>query len=134
MDGCSLDGCSLDGCSLDGYFGPGNKIPMGETRCLSIFGLPPCVTGTPPWLLRPVKASTSSELYPNTYDYLPLTVQNLCYLRDTIPRHWSPGASYPICPNPLPREAEDFPRGDRYFKSVPPLRYLIYLSPKVFYW
>ena len=26
----------------------------------------------------------------------------------------------------LPRE--DFPRGDRYFKHVPPLRYLIYLS------
>ena len=30
----------------------------------------------------------------------------------------------------LPRE--DFPRGDRYFKHVPPLRYLIYLS--VFYY
>ena len=29
------------------------------------------VTGTPPWLLRPVKASNSSELYPN-YFWLPL--------------------------------------------------------------
>ena len=29
------------------------------------------VTGTPPWLLRPVKASTSSELYPD-YFWLPL--------------------------------------------------------------
>ena len=28
------------------------------------------VTGTPPWLLRPVKASTSSELYPD-YFWLP---------------------------------------------------------------
>ena len=28
------------------------------------------VTSTPPWLLRPVKASTSSELYPN-YFWLP---------------------------------------------------------------
>ena len=28
------------------------------------------VTNTPPWLLRPVKASTSSELYPN-YFWLP---------------------------------------------------------------
>ena len=29
------------------------------------------VTGTPPWLLRPMKASTSSELYPD-YFWLPL--------------------------------------------------------------
>ena len=33
----------------------------------------------------------------------------------------------------LPREAEDFPRGDRHFKHVPPLTYLIYLSPKELY-
>ena len=26
----------------------------------------PCVTDTPPWLFRPAKASTSSELYPDT--------------------------------------------------------------------
>ena len=47
------------------------------------------------------------------------------------------------CPNPyleklptqpLPREAEDLPRGERYFKHVPPLTYLIYLSPKEVYW
>ena len=31
---------------------------------------------------------------------------------------------------PLPREAEDFPRGDKHFKHVPPLTYLIYFSPK----
>ena len=31
---------------------------------------------------------------------------------------------------PLPREAEDFPRGDQYFKHVPPLTYLIYFSLK----
>ena len=30
----------------------------------------------------------------------------------------------------LPREAEDFPSGDKYFKHVPPLTYLIYFSPK----
>ena len=30
----------------------------------------------------------------------------------------------------LPREAKDFPRGDRHFKHVPLLTYLIYLSPK----
>ena len=34
---------------------------------------------------------------------------------------------------PLPREVEDFPRGDRYFKHVPLLTYLIYLSPKDLY-
>ena len=35
---------------------------------------------------------------------------------------------------PLPREAEDFPRGERHFKHVPPLlTYLIYLSLKEFY-
>ena len=34
---------------------------------------------------------------------------------------------------PLPREAEDLPRGDRHFKHVPPLTYLICLSPKELY-
>ena len=34
---------------------------------------------------------------------------------------WSPGAS---------KEAEDFPRDDKHFKHVPPLTYLICLSPK----
>ena len=33
----------------------------------------------------------------------------------------------------LPKEAEDFLRGDRYFKHVPPPTYLIYLSPKDLY-
>ena len=31
----------------------------------------------------------------------------------------------------LTREEEDFRRGDRHFKHVPPLTYLICLSPKV---
>ena len=35
-----------------------------------------------------------------------------------------------MLPTPRPREAEDFPRGDRHFKHVPPPRYLICLSPK----
>ena len=33
----------------------------------------------------------------------------------------------------LPREADDFSRGDSYFKYVSPLIYLIYLSPKEIY-
>ena len=30
----------------------------------------------------------------------------------------------------IPREVEDFPRGDKHFKHVPPPTYLIYLSLK----
>ena len=48
-----------------------------------------------------------------------------CDLPETMPRQ----RSLPL----LPREEEDFPRGDRYFKHVPPLTYLIYLSPKELY-
>ena len=33
----------------------------------------------------------------------------------------------------IPREAEDFPGGDRHFKHVPPPTYLICLSPKELY-
>ena len=43
----------------------------------------------------------------------------------TMPRHWSLTL--------LPREVENFPRGYRHFKHVPPLTYLIYLSPKELY-
>ena len=43
------------------------KTSFGETGSLCILFWPwPYVTGTPPWLLRPVKVSTSSELYPDT--------------------------------------------------------------------
>ena len=48
-----------------------------------------------------------------------------CDLGDTIPRQRSLTL--------LPREEEDFPRGDRHFKQVLPLAYLIYLSPKELY-
>ena len=36
----------------------------------SFFGPLPHVTGTPPWLLRPKRVSTSSELYPDTWLFL----------------------------------------------------------------
>ena len=45
-----------------------------------------------------------------------------CDLRDTMPRQRLLLL--------LPREVEVFPRGDRHFKHVPLLTYLIYLSPK----
>ena len=50
-------------------------------------------------------------------------------LRDAMPRQLSL-YTYPI---PIPKEAEDFPRGDKHFKHVPPPTYLIYLSPKDLY-
>ena len=81
------------------------------------------VTGTPSWLLRLVKVSNSSELYPDCFRlpafldcsgiqffdsppfsqhshldhlrYLSLTVQYLCDLGDPMPRQWSPGTSHP---------------------------------------
>ena len=48
-----------------------------------------------------------------------------CDLWDTMPHQ----RSLPL----LPREAEDLPRGERHFKHVLPLTYLIYLSPKELY-
>ena len=54
--------------------------------------------------------------------------QHLCYLWDAMPRQWSPGASHP-----LPKEVEDFPRGEKYFRHMPPPTYLIYFSPKGLY-
>ena len=35
----------------------------------------PCVTGTPPQLLRPVRVSTGSKLYPNTGFFKCLSIQ-----------------------------------------------------------
>ena len=48
-----------------------------------------------------------------------------CDLRDAMPRQGSLTL--------LPREAEDFRRGDRHFKHVPLPRHLICLSPKELY-
>ena len=114
------------------------------------------VTGTPAWLLRPVKVSTSSEFYPD-YFRLPtfLNVQASSFLiHSPFPTQSVrlPLVNYPslsstcvtyrtLChtighqvlpTQPLPREVEDFPRGDKHFKHVPPPTYLIYFSPKVY--
>ena len=112
------------------------------------------VTGTPTWLLRPVKVSTSSELYPD-YFRLPtfFNVQASSFLIHppfptqpvrlplvTYPSLCSTCVTYgTLChaighqvlpTQPLPRKVEDFPRGDKYFKYVPPPTYLIYFSQK----
>ena len=54
------------------------------------------------------------------------------------PRYDFPGSltgrnATPEVTDRIPREADDFPRGDKHFKHVPPLTYLIYLSPKDLY-
>ena len=56
---------------------------------------------------------------------LPLTVQHLCDLRDAMLLQWPPSTQ------PLPREAGDFPTGEKYPKDVPLPTYLAYFSSKV---
>ena len=112
------------------------------------------VRGTPPWLLRLVKVSTSSDSTPTTFDTflmfrhpvflftpfsntvirLPLvTYPSLCSTCVTY-RTLCHAIGHQVLPTqPLPREVEDFPRGGKYFKHVPPPTDLIYFSPKRVY-
>ena len=83
------------------------------------------------WLLLKMAASDLLSLQPDAWAFFfeCLGIQFFnsltCDLRDIMPRQRSLTL--------LPREAEDFPRGDRHFKHVPPHTYLIYLSPKELY-
>ena len=63
-----------------------------------IFRLLYHVTGTPPWLLRPVKASTSSELYPK-YFLLPFLFHLLRVLRFGVGIFY-PQAFFTLCSFP----------------------------------
>ena len=112
------------------------------------------VTGTPPWLFRPVKVSTSSELYSDCF-WLPFFVQASSFLIHSLfpstcvtcrtPCHaighqvilTQPSSTCVIygmpCRarghqalpiQPLPREAEDFSRGGNHSKHVPLHTYL----------
>ena len=87
----------------------------------------PHVTSTPPWLLRPMRVSTSSELYPDTllffvFECLGIQFFNslTCDLWDTMPLQRSPTL--------IPREAADFPKGDNHSKYGPLLTYLAWLD------
>ena len=51
---------------------------------------------------------------------------NHCGLRDAMPRQNAP-VSFPT--QPIPRKAEDFPRGGKYSKDVPLPTLLAYLQP-----
>ena len=100
------------------------KTPLGETGCLDNpqFLFTGCLS------IRFFDSTQHSQL-----DHLWLTVLHCAALVGLSGRHashWSP-----VLPTqPLPREAEDFPRGKRHFKYVPPLTQLIYLSSKEVYW
>ena len=109
-------------------------------------------TSTPPWFLRPMKVSTTSELYPD-YFQLPtfleclsiqffdspltqpvrlhlVTYHSLCST-SVIYRTSCHASGYKVLPTqPLPREEEDFSRGYKHPKHVPLLTYLICFSPK----
>ena len=67
-----------------------NKTPLGETRYLgNLYFL---LTGG-------LGIQLFDSPFPNTvsqamFCYLPLTVQHLCELQDTMPFHWSPSACF----------------------------------------
>ena len=104
-----------------------NKTSLGETGCLSnpCFLLTGCLGiqlfDSPPFPAQSVR--------------LPLvTYPSLCSTCVTYrtPCH---AIGHQVLPTQLlPREAKDFPTGDKYFKHVPLLTYLIYFSPKGYIW
>ena len=87
-----------------------NKTPLGETGSLvnPCFLLTDCLD-TSSFLIHPL--SQHSQL-----GYLWLPTPHCAAL---MPFHWSPSAS-----QPLPRKAEDFPRGGKHSNHVPLLTYL----------
>ena len=103
-----------------------SKTPFRETGCLDIFfwghATPASQTCT---------VSTGSELYPDTGFFECLGIQFFNWPAPMLltGRHATPVITrcFP------PKEAEDFPRGEKYFKHMPPLTYLIYFSPKGLY-
>ena len=100
------------------------KTPLGETGCLDN-----------PWLL--LTGCLSIQLFDSSVTQsvrLPMaTYLSLCSTCVTYRTSCHAIGCQVLPTQPLPREAEDFPRGERYFKHVPPLTYLIYLSPKELY-
>ena len=99
------------------------KTPLGETGYL---GNPYFIHWLPKHPLFWFTLTQSVRLPMITYPSLCspcVTYGTLCHAID-----------HQVLPTqPLSREAEDFPRGDKYFKHVPPLIYLICLSPRKLY-
>ena len=94
------------------------KTPLGETGCL----------GNPYFFA--LAASASSFLIHSHVTYgMPCHARGhlhslTCDLRDAMPRQRSLTL--------IPKEAEDFPRGEKHFKHVPPPTYLILFITKRF--
>ena len=103
-----------------------NKTPLGEIGCLS----------NPYFLLTGSSGIQffDSPPFPTLSVRLPLvTYPSLCSTCVTY-RTLCHVIGHQVLPTqPLPREVEDFPRGDKHFKHVPPPTYLIYFSPKGVY-
>ena len=103
-----------------------NKTPLGETGCLA----------NPYFLLTGssgIQFFDSPPFPTQSVTLLLVTYPSLCSTRVTY-RTLCYAIGHQVLPTqPLPREVEDFPRGDKYFKHVPPPTYLIYFSPKGLY-
>ena len=102
------------------------KTLLGETGCLS-----------KPYFLLTGSSGIQvfdSPSYPTQSVRLPLvTYPSLCSTCETY-RTLCHAIGHHVLPTqPLPREVEDFPRGDKYFKHVLPPTYLTYFSPKGVY-
>ena len=100
-----------------------NKTPLGETGCLSS-----------PYFLLTGSSSIqffNSPPFPTQSVRLPLvTYPSLCSTCVTY-RTLCHAIGHQVLPTqPLPSKVEDFPRGDKYLKHMPPPTYLIYFSPK----
>ena len=118
-----------------------SKTPVGETGCLCItffLAQPPLASSLAlPWTIARLLDLfyTFSPAHPAIHNFTPAPFEcigiqfcNLltCDLQETMLRQRSPTL--------IPREAEDFPRGNRHCKHAPPPTYLICLSPKGQYW
>ena len=104
-----------------------NKTPLGETGwpgnpCFLITGY----LGIQFFLVHPPFPTQSVRLPFVTYPSLCSTCVTY-----RMPCHFI--GHLVLLTQPLPREAGDFLRGEKYFKHVPLLAYLIYFSPKEIY-
>ena len=130
-----------------------DKTPLGETGCLSNFlgslsmspahhpGFSDPLRSAPALSSTPTTFGTFLNVQTSSFFYLPpfltqsvrlplVTYPSLCstYVTYRTPCH---AIGHRVLPTqPLPREVEEFPRGDKYFKHVPSPTYLIYFSPK----
>ena len=97
---------------------------LNKTGCLSnlYFLLTGCLVA-PAFLIHP--------FFPTGSVRLPLvTDPSLCSTCVTYRTLYHAIGHQVLPTQPLPREVEDFPRSDKYFKHVPPPTYLIYFSRK----